>query len=60
MRPTEKDIETTPEGYYRLDCDGRHTYVSHRYLYYTKKAVMKFWRDEHPMNGDEINEYSQR
>jgi hypothetical protein len=52
MRPTEKDIKKTASGFYRLDCDGRHDHSSHFYLYYTKKQVIKMWRDEHPKSGD--------
>jgi len=49
MRPTEKDIETTASGFYRLPCDGRHDHSFHFWLYYTKKEVMKMWREEHPI-----------
>lgn len=47
-RPTERDIEKTDGGYYRLDCDGRHDPSWHRYMYYTKKEVIKLWREQHP------------
>jgi hypothetical protein len=47
-RPTERDIKKTDSGYCWLDCDGRHDFVYHRYLYYTKKEVLKRWRDDHP------------
>ena len=47
-RPTEKDIETTANGYYSLECDGRHDFPFHRYLYYTKKEILKMWRENHP------------
>lgn len=48
MRPTEKDIERTPSGWYRMACDGRCGFDYHFYLYYTKKEVIKRWRAEHP------------
>lgn len=51
-RPTEKDIKLTPEGFYHLDCDGRHTPSWHKYLYYTKKEVMRLWRESHPRTGE--------
>jgi|14BtaG_2_1085337.scaffolds.fasta_scaffold35347_3 hypothetical protein len=47
-RPTEKDIEVTRDGYYFLDCDGRHTPSWHKYLYYTKREVISLWREDHP------------
>jgi hypothetical protein len=47
-RPTEKDIDTTASGYYRLPCDGRHDYSYHFYMYYTKREIVKMWREEHP------------
>lgn len=47
-RPTEKDIQVTRDGYYLLDCDGRHTPAWHKYLYYTKKEVLHLWREQHP------------
>ena len=47
-RPTESDIEVTRDGYYYLDCDGRHDPAWHKYLYYTKKEVIKLWRESHP------------
>jgi hypothetical protein len=47
-RPTERDIELTRTGYYRLPCDGRHETVSHMYLYYTKREVIRLWKTEHP------------
>jgi len=53
MRPTEKDIETTPNGFYRLACDGRHDHRDHFYLYYTKKEVIRMWRADHPRKGME-------
>lgn len=56
LRPTEKDIETTPNGYYRLPCDGRHDMSNHFYLYYTKKEVMKLWREDHSKNQNEGEE----
>ncbi len=52
-RPTEKDIEKTDSGYYWLDCDGRHDFAYHRYLYYTKKEALKRWRNDHPKRKDE-------
>lgn len=54
-RPTEKDIEVTRDGYYFLDCDGRHEPSWHKYLYYTKKEVIRLWRADHPRkeNDDE-------
>lgn len=53
-RPREKDIESTRDGYYFLECDGRHYPQFHKYLYYTKKQVISLWRKEHPTkkNGD--------
>jgi len=47
-RPTESDIVANHNGYYELECDGRHDHSRHLYLYYTKKEVMKLWREEHP------------
>lgn len=52
-RPTEKDIEVTRDGYYLLECDGRHFPSFHKYLYYTKKEVMQLWREDHPKEKDE-------
>jgi hypothetical protein len=50
-RPTEKEIEVTRDGYYYLDCDGRHTPSFHKYLYYTKREVISLWREDHPREG---------
>ena len=47
-RPTESDIMKTGYGYYSLQCDGRHGFTFHRYLYYTKKEILKLWRADHP------------
>ena len=47
MKLTTKDIETTASGFYRLPCDGKHNHAYHFYLYYTKKEVVKMWKDEH-------------
>lgn len=44
---TEKDIEKTRDGYYLLPCDGRHEPNWHKYLYYTKKEVVRLWKDAH-------------
>jgi hypothetical protein len=52
MRPTERDIETTASGFYRLPCDGRHDFPYHFWLYYTKKEVIKRWREEHPIKKE--------
>jgi hypothetical protein len=43
-----KDIELTTSGYYRLPCDGRHDYLYHFYMYYSKREVLEMWRAEHP------------
>ena len=51
MRPTEKDIEFTTSGYYRLACDGRHDYINHFYLYNTKREVITLWRADHEKEG---------
>ena len=48
VKPNEKDIEKTSDGFYYLDCDGRHEPSWHKYLYYTKKEVIKLWRIDHP------------
>jgi hypothetical protein len=47
VRPTEKDIVLLDSGFYHLPCDGRHPH-NHKYLYYTKKEVLRLWREEHP------------
>ena len=49
-RPTEQDIRKTKTGYYVLPCDGSHELPTgnHLYLYYTKKEVIRLWRQEHP------------
>jgi len=46
-RPTERDIKLLRNGFYQLDCDGRHNF-DHKYLYYTKKEVIRLWREERP------------
>jgi hypothetical protein len=53
--PTVRDITTTPSGYYKLACDGRHEtpYGGHLYLYYTKREVIQLWREEHPNENGE-------
>ena len=58
-RPTEKDIEKTyPSGAYTLGCDGRHENLRHVYYFYTKKEVIKRWRDEHPRDDKTRLAYS--
>jgi hypothetical protein len=52
MRPTEKDIAQTRDGYYFLDCDGRHEPSWHKYLYYSKKQVLALWREAHPIKKE--------
>lgn len=47
MKLTTKDIQTTASGFYRLPCDGKHNHAYHFYLYYTKKDVIRMWKDEH-------------
>lgn len=54
-RPTEKDITTTASGFYRLACDGRHDFSWHFFLYYTKKDVMRMWREQHPKEKERNN-----
>jgi hypothetical protein len=41
-------IQKTASGFYRLPCDGRHDRSNHFYMYYTKREVMRLWREEHP------------
>lgn len=48
-----KDIEVTASGFYRLPCDGQHDHGYHFYLYYTKKEVIKMWKDEHKESQNE-------
>lgn len=52
MKVTEKDITMTPSGYHRLPCDGRHDNSYHFYMYYTKKEIVKMWRETHPKEED--------
>ena len=52
MRVTNQDITMTPSGYHRLPCDGRHDHSYHFYMYYTKREILKKWRDEHPKEED--------
>jgi hypothetical protein len=47
MKPTTKDIEVTASGFYRLACNGEHDHAYHFYLYYTKREVIKMWKETH-------------
>lgn len=55
-RPTLKDITVTKDGYYYLDCDGRHEPSWHKYLYYSKREVIWLWRRDHPIGGENDDE----
>jgi len=49
-RPTEKDIQrSNPSGAYFLGCGGRHDSLYHVYYFFTKKEVVRRWREEHPL-----------
>jgi hypothetical protein len=52
-RPTLKDIyKAYPSGAYILDCDGTHDFPRHIYYFYTKKEVLRLWREEHPIRKE--------
>jgi hypothetical protein len=47
MKVQTTDIEFTPSGFHRLPCDGRHDHAYHFYMYYTKREILKMWREDH-------------
>ena len=46
-KPKTTDIETTASGFYRLPCDGRHDFSYHFYMYYSKRDVVRMWKEDH-------------
>jgi len=53
MASTKDIIESqTGDGnWYLLECDGRHDFRWHRYIFYTKKEVVKMYNEQHKKNA---------